>query len=111
MTYLVEKERVSTNTQTENYTLAISDGGGLVDMNNGAARTITVPANGTVAFPLGTQIILVRKGAGTLQVVAAGGVTINSVSGNTFISTQYGAATLVKIATNEWYLFGDLTGA
>jgi ferric-dicitrate binding protein FerR (iron transport regulator) len=111
MSYLVEKERVHIVSETENYTLALSDGGGLVDMNNAAARTITVPTNATVAFPLGTQIILVRKGAGTLQVVAAGGVTINSVSGNAFISTQYGAATLVKIATNEWYLFGDLTGA
>jgi len=110
MSYLVEKERVHIVSKTENYTLALSDGGGLVDMDNDAARTITVPANGTVAFPIGTQIILVRKGAGTLQVVAAGGVTINSVSNNTFISTRYGASTLVKIATNESYLFGDLTG-
>lgn len=111
MSYLVEKERVHIVSKTENYTLAISDGGGLVDMNNGAARTITVDTDANVAFPIGTQIILVRKGAGTLQVLEAVDVTIRSVSDNTFISTQYGAATLVKIATNEWYLFGDLTGA
>lgn len=110
MSYLVEKERVSVNTVTDNYTLAISDGGGLVDMDSAVAKTITIDTNANVAFPIGTQIVIVRKGVGTLQVVAAGGVTINSVSGNTYISTQYGASTLVKIATNEWYLFGDLTG-
>lgn len=111
MSYLVEKERVHIVSKTENYTLALSDGGGLVDMNNGAARTITVDTNANVAFPIGTQIIVVRKGAGTLNIANVVGVTINSVSGNRYISTQYGAATLVKIASDEWYLFGDLTGA
>lgn len=111
MSYLVEKERVHIVSKTENYTLALSDGGGLVDMNNAAARTITVDTNANVAFPIGTQIIVVRKGAGTLNIANAVGVTINSVSGNRYISTQYGAATLVKIASDEWYLFGDLTGA
>lgn len=111
MSYLVEKERVHIVSKTDNHTLVLSDGGGLIDVNAGTAKTITVPANASVSFPLGTQIIVVRKGSGTLQISAAVGVTINSVSGNTYISTRYGAATLVKIASDEWYLFGDLTGA
>lgn len=110
MSYLVEKERVHIVSVADDYTLALSDGGGLVEMNNGAGKTITVPANANVSFPIGTQIILVRKGAGTLNIANAAGVTINSVSSNRYISTQYGAATLVKIASDEWYLFGDLTG-
>jgi hypothetical protein len=110
MSYLVEKERVHIVSKTDDYTLSISDGGGLVEMNNGAAKTITVPPNATVAFPIGTQIIVVRKGAGTLNIANHVDVTINSVSGNRYISTRYGAATLVKIASDEWYLFGDLTG-
>jgi hypothetical protein len=111
MSYLVEKERVHIVSVTDNYTLALSDGGGLVDMTSGVAKAITVDTNANVGFPIGTQIIVVRKGTGTLQVSNAVGVTIRSVSGNRFISTQYGAATLVKIASDEWYLFGDLTGA
>jgi hypothetical protein len=110
MSYLVEKERVHIVSVTDDHTLAISDGGGLVEMNSGLAKTITVDTNANVAFPIGTQIIVVRKGAGTLNIASAGEVTINSVSGNRYISTQYGAATLVKIASDEWYLFGDLTG-
>ena len=111
MTFLVEKDRVQINTQTENYTLTIEDGAGMVEMNNANARTITVDTNANISFPIGTQIVLVRKGTGSVQVVAAGGVTINSVGSNTFIASQYAGATLVKVATDTWYLFGDLTGA
>lgn len=111
MTFLVEKDRVQINTQTDNYTLTIDDGAGMVEMNSGVAKTITIDTNANVPFPIGTQIVLVRKGAGSLEVVAAGGVTLRSVSSNTFIASQYAGATLVKVATDEWYLFGDLTGA
>jgi hypothetical protein len=110
MSYLVEKERVHIVSVTDNHTLAISDGGGLVEMNSATAKSVLVDTNANIPFPIGTQIIVVRKGTGTLNIGNAVGVTINSVSGNRYISTQYGAATLVKIASDEWYLFGDLTG-
>jgi hypothetical protein len=68
-----------------------------------------VPLNSSVAFPIGTQILVSQYGAGQTSFVATGGVTIRSASGNLKLSAQYAAATLVKIADNEWYLFGSLT--
>ena len=114
-TWLVTKEstsRISATTKTASHTLVISDEGGLVIMDSANATVLTVPENSSVAFPVGTQIIVSRKGTGTVQVSPVNGnVTLRSVSGNTFITSQYGGATLVKIASDEWFLFGDLTSA
>lgn len=92
----------------DNYILALSDQNKLVEMNSGVAKTITVPANSTVAFPIGSQILLTRYGTGTVQIVAAGGVNVRSAGGLYYLSPQYAGASLVKTATDEWYLFGLL---
>jgi hypothetical protein len=100
---------ITTNRQTANYTLALSDANKLVDMNVATANNLTVPLNSSVAFPTGTQILLSQYGAGQTTVVATSGVTIRSTSGWLKLATQYSGATLIKIATDEWYLFGSLT--
>jgi hypothetical protein len=99
---------ITTNRQTASYTLALTDASKLVEMNVATANNLTVPLNGTVAFPIGTQILLSQYGAGQTTVVATSGVTINSSGGKLKLNVQYSGATLIKIATNEWYLFGDI---
>lgn len=99
---------ITANRQTASYTLVLADDGKLVEMNVGSANDLTVPLNATVAFPVGTQILLSQYGAGQTTVVATGGVTIRSSGGKLKLTGQYSAATLVKIATDEWYLFGDI---
>jgi len=80
-----------------------------VTLNNASPVTVTVPANDTVAFPIGdTQIDVIQKGAGKVTFAAAGGVTINSQAGNLSIAAQYVGVTLVKEGTNTWYLLGNL---
>jgi hypothetical protein len=99
---------ITTNRQTASYTLVLADANKLVEMNVATANNLTVPLNATVAFPVGTQILLSQYGAGQTTVVATGGVTINSSGGKLKLNVQYSGATLIKIATNEWYLFGDI---
>lgn len=99
---------ITTNRQTASYTLVLADASKLVEMNVATANNLTVPLNSTVAFPVGTQILLSQYGAGQTTVVATGGVTINSSGGKLKLNVQYSGATLIKIATNEWYLFGDI---
>jgi hypothetical protein len=99
---------VTTNRQTASYTLAISDAGKLVEMNVATANDLTVPLDSSVAFPIGTKIDIIQYGAGQTTVVATGGVTIRSANNWVKINARYGAATLVKIGTDEWYLFGNL---
>jgi hypothetical protein len=41
--------------------------------------------------------------------VGVSGVTVRSASGNLKIASQYVAVSLIKIAINEWYCFGNLS--
>lgn len=99
---------ISANRQTADYVLALTDKDNLVEMNVATANVVTVPLNSTVAFPVGSQILISQYGAGVTSVAPAGGVTIRSVNGSLNLGIQYSAATLVKIGTNEWYLFGAI---
>lgn len=90
-------------------TLALSDIGGYIRMTSGAANTITVPPNASVAFSIGTTINGVQAGAGKTSIAAGSGVTVNKPTGyNAACRAQGSAWGLVKVATNEWDLFGDL---
>jgi hypothetical protein len=99
---------ITTNRQTASYTLVLSDADKLVEMNVASANNLTVPLNSSVAFSTGTQILLAQYGAGQTTVVATSGVTIRSNGAKLKLNAQYSGATLVKIAENEWYLFGDI---
>jgi hypothetical protein len=99
---------ITTNRQTASYTLVLSDADKLVEMNVGSANNLTVPLNSSVAFSTGTQILLAQYGSGQTTIVATSGVTIRSNGAKLKLNAQYSGATLVKIAENEWYLFGDI---
>jgi hypothetical protein len=99
---------VVTNRQTASYTLVLSDADKLVEMNVGSANNLTIPLNSSVAFSTGTQILLAQYGAGQTTIVATSGVTVRSNGGKLKLNVQYSGATLIKIGTDEWYLFGDI---
>jgi hypothetical protein len=99
---------IVTNRQTASYTLVLGDADKLVEINNASANNLTVPLNSSVAFATGTQILLAQYGAGQTTIVATSGVTIRSNGGKLKLNVQYSGATLIKIDTNEWYLFGDI---
>jgi hypothetical protein len=99
---------ITTNRQTASYTLVLSDADKLVEMNVGSANNLTVPLNSSVAFATGTQILLAQYGAGQTTIVATSGVTVRSNGGKLKLNVQYSGATLIKIGTDEWYLFGDI---
>jgi hypothetical protein len=95
------------NAQTGNYTLVLSDRNKMIEMNVGSGNTLTVPTNASVAFPVGTQIVILQTGAGQTT-VSGGGVTINGTPG-TKLRAQWSSATLIKRATDTWVLTGDLS--
>ena len=103
-------EELNTNAQVgTTYTLALTDDGKVVEMNNASANTLTVPPNSSVAFPVGSQILVLQTGAGQTTVAAGAGVTVNSKDGNLKLSAQWCAATLIKRATDVWVVVGDLS--
>lgn len=99
---------ITSNRQTASYTLVLTDADKLVEMNVATANNLTIPLNSTVAFGIGTQILLAQYGAGQTTLVATSGVTIRSNGAKLKLNVQYSGATLIKIATDEWYLFGDI---
>jgi hypothetical protein len=99
---------ITTNRQTASYTLVAGDADKLVEMNVATANDLTIPLNSSVAFATGTQILLAQYGAGQTTIVPTSGVTVNSNGAKLKLNVQYSGATLIKIDTDEWYLFGDI---
>ncbi len=102
------RQNIKLNAQTgTTYTLALTDNGRLVTLDNASAITVTVPTNASVAFATGAIINLQQIGAGQVTVAGAGGVTLNATGTKT--RAQWSAASLVKTATDTWTLIGDIT--
>jgi len=98
---------LTVSTKTASYTLALVDNGSMISMNLSAANSVTIPAN-TIAFPIGSQMIIHQEGTGQTTIVAASGVTLNAAGGKLKLNTQFSSATLIKKATNVWSVAGDL---
>ena len=98
------------NAQTvTTYNLVLTDAHKTVTLTNGSAIDARIPLNSGTAFPIGTRIELLQGGAGQVTVAPTSGVTLNSSGSKTKLSAQYAQATILKVATNTWYLFGDIT--
>lgn len=95
------------NAQTgTTYTPVLADNGKMVTLSNASAITLTVPTEASVAYATGAQINIEQIGAGQVTVVGDTGVTVNGTG--TKLRTQYSAATLVKLGSDNWTLIGDL---
>lgn len=100
------------NAQTgTSYTLALSDAAKLVTLTNAAAVTLNINTDANVNFAIGTQILLYQGGAGQVSIVATtpGTTTVRAQGSKNKILGQYGVACAMKIAANEWVVFGNLT--
>lgn len=100
---------LSINSQTgTSYTLVLADAGKLVTCSNASAITLTVPPNSSVAFTVGTQILVTQKGAGIVTLTPGSGVTLSSRDSLLDTNGQYATCALIKVDTNIWYVSGDL---
>lgn len=89
-------------------TLAITDLGKMVEMNNAAANTLFIPPDSAVSFPLYTYIPVVQIGAGQTTIGAGAGVTVRSQGGRYRLTGQFAQAGLFKRDWDEWVIAGDL---
>ena len=99
--------------QTADYTAVSADQYQvLVPMNKATAVAFKIPTNASVAFPVGTAITILNKGAGlvTISAVTSGTTTVLS-SGAVAASptlAQYKTAVALKLATDTWYVVGSV---
>ena len=92
----------SKNDQTgTTYTVAATDNGKVVVLNNASAITVDIDTG----LPAGFNCSFVQKGAG--QVSFAGTATVNNRQSHTKINGQYGVASIVAYDTDTYILAGD----
>ena len=111
---------MNTRTGGTGYTLTLSDNGKVIYKGDNTAQTWTVPANATVAFPIGTTILLDNTNGGSTTattVTIAKGASVIIVRGDgvgtlgadpaTRTLARGNSATLRKVATNTWIITGS----
>lgn len=98
---------VTANFQTgTSYTLALSDAGGMVEMDNAADNTVFIPDNSVTPFPVNTRIDVSQRNIGTTTIAMAG---TDTLTGAAIVSGVNGGVSLWKRATTEWVVFGGAT--
>jgi hypothetical protein len=96
------------------YTFVLTDANNeLITASNASAQTYSIPTNASVAFPIGAQINIIQIGAGqvTINAVTSGTTSVLSNGATAAapkLRVQYSSATLVKVATDAWYVIGDI---
>lgn len=97
------------NDATTARTLGLADINGHLVFASGSPVGVTVPANASVAFPVGASVDLEQSGAGQVTVSGAPGVTVNKpASKAAATASRYSVIRLRKVAADTWTLFGDL---
>jgi hypothetical protein len=106
--------KVTMNAQTATYTVILSDADQkLITMSVASANDFLIPTNASVAFATGTVINVIQIGAGqtTIKAVTSGTTTILSTGATAAqpkLRVQYSAASCIKVATDTWYIVGDI---
>lgn len=93
------------NEQNGNYTLVLSDAGRTIrKASGGAGETITIPANGSVAFPVGTIIVIVNDGGGDLSIAITTDTLEEYGTGSTGTRTlpDNNKAVIEKVTSTLW---------
>lgn len=99
------------NSQSAAYTCVLSDAGKHIyhPSADTTARTFTIPANASVAYPLGTAITFINDtSAGAVTIAITTDTLVFAGAGTTGSRTlaANGMATAIKIGTTRWMISG-----
>ena len=99
------------NSKSADYTFVLADAGEhiLHPSADTTARTFTIPANGSVPFPIGTAITVINQnGAGVLTIAITSDTMRKADSGTTGSRTlaANGIVTILKVTATEWLISG-----
>jgi len=87
------------------YTLTATDRDRMVTLTNSSAITLTIPDTSTL--PVGSMLTLCQLGTGQVTIVGAGSATPLGTPGLK-LRARYSVATLRKLDTTNWIVYGDL---
>ena len=102
---------VPQNSQSAAYTLVLADAGKHIfhPVGDNNARTFTIPANGSVAYPIGTVITFINMAAANVTIAITSDTLTLSPAGTTGSRTlaTNGSATCIKITSTQWLISGS----
>lgn len=97
---------------TTEYSMSITDKDNVIKMNNTSTNYVHIanesygPANAN--FPIGSEVTVIQVGEGITTFTTGSGVILYSKLNYNEIANQNTGVTLLKTASNEWYVIGNV---
>jgi len=99
-TALYNSELLATEAMTATRVALLTDADGILEVTSGSDVVYTIPQNSSVAFPVGTLLMLRRNGAGNITIAYSG-----TASGDSASTYKYGETiSLRKTGTDTWVI-------
>jgi hypothetical protein len=98
------------NSQSADYTLVLADSGKTIlhPVADDNARTFTIPANSSVAYPVGTVISFVNlQNTVTIAITTDTMYLANDGATGSRTLAEYGMASAMKVASTTWIISGN----
>ena len=99
------------NSQSAAYTAVLADSGKVIfhPSTDANARTFTIPANGSVAYPIGTALTFINMTSQVVTIAITTDTMYLSSAGTTGSRSlaQYGSATAIKMTSTTWLISGS----
>jgi hypothetical protein len=99
------------NSQSAPYTLVLADAGKHIFHPSGDAstRTYTIPANSSVAYPIGTAVVFVNMTSQVVSIAITSDTMYLAKDGTTGTRSlaHYGSATALKMTATTWLISGS----
>lgn len=94
------------------HVLELIDTGSILETTGASPVTVTIPAEASVAFEIGTLINITQVGSGGATITAGSGVSLNGVvAGSVALDGPWSGAALTKRGADAWVIQGALSGS
>ena len=104
-------KNIPQNSKSTDYTLVLADAGKHIFHPSGDAstRTYTIPANSSVAYPIGTAVVFVNMTSQVVSIAITSDTMYLAKDGTTGTRSlaHYGSATALKMTATTWLISGS----
>ena len=104
----IGRNKLPQNIQNGNYTFVLADAGKHIYKASGASNTLTIPANASVAYPLGDILTVVNRSGNDVTIAITTDTMELESDGSTGNRTlaDKGVANFLKVTTTLWLAMG-----
>lgn len=81
----------------------------IINFTSNSAVSLELPSDATLNIPVGFTFTGRRGGDGNITISAGSGASLQAADNKTETENLYAGFVAVKISSNTWWVFGDLT--